>query len=148
MWYEKKLQDLTIDEYFEIMRLRVDTFVVEQNRVYHEVDDNDPRARHVFYRDEESGRVQAYARIYQEPGSDQVTFGRVVTSAATRGQGMGAVLLTRILQSCAAHWPHRDIVIEAQQQVTGFYERVGFVMDGEPFIFNQTPHVRMVRVVG
>ncbi|GAO99616.1 GNAT family acetyltransferase [Fructobacillus ficulneus] len=74
-----------------------------------------------------------------------MTFGRVVTATAVRGQGFGDQLVTKILDLCLDKWPNREIKIEAQEQVTGFYAKYGFQPVGEPFIFEGTPHLEMVK---
>ncbi|MFD1484242.1 GNAT family N-acetyltransferase [Lacticaseibacillus baoqingensis] len=143
MWQIKRMTELTPDEFYAVMKLRVDTFVVEQKRIYPEVDANDRQAYHIFTQDD-TGAVLAYARAFTE-ADGTVTFGRVVVAKDHRGQELGAQLLDQILSCCQAHWPNQPIVIEAQQQVVGFYQRRGFKAEGAPFLFNSTPHVRMRR---
>ncbi|CAH1855924.1 GNAT family N-acetyltransferase [Convivina praedatoris] len=142
MWKIKKMAELTAEEFYQILKLRIDTFVVAQQRIYHELDDNDPQASHVFYQAEDVNQVNAYARVFIE--DDHITFGRVVTSPATRGSGLGAKLVKQILQLCSQQWPGKTIEIEAQEQVVGFYEKFNFISEGEPFIFESTPHVTMI----
>lgn len=84
-WQAKKFNELTTTELFKIYYLRTQTFVVGQNRVYQEVDEKDPQAIHVFA--EKAGQVLAYARVYLIDDGQKVSFGRVVTSKAVRGQG-------------------------------------------------------------
>ncbi|MCI1986601.1 MAG: GNAT family N-acetyltransferase [Lactobacillus sp.] len=141
MWQIKPMHDLTPEEFYAVMKLRVDTFVVEQKRIYPEIDDHDRHAYHIFNQGAD-GTVSAYARVFVE-ADGTLTFGRVVVAAAHRGEHLGAALLDQILACCQAHWPGQKIVIEAQQQVVGFYARRGFEAVGAPFIFNSTPHVRM-----
>lgn len=64
------------------MKLRLETFVVEQNSVYNDLDENDLVAVHIFH-ENESGEVDAYARVF-ETGTT-IHFGHVVTAASTRG---------------------------------------------------------------
>ncbi|CAK8054447.1 GNAT family (ElaA) [Eupransor demetentiae] len=137
------MQDLTAEEFYHVLKLRIDTFVVEQHRIYHELDANDPKAIHVFFQDDENQEAQAYARIFEQ--GDHVTFGRVVTSKAVRGQGMGGKLLEQILAVCEKNWPGKEIKIEAQSQVVGYYEKYGFSTVGEQFILEGTPHIEMVK---
>lgn len=143
MWKIKTMSELTSAEFYQILKLRIDTFVVAQQRIYHELDDKDPQAYHVFYQTKESNPVDAYARVFIE--DDHITFGRVVTSPATRGSGLGAKLVRQILQLCNQQWADKKIEIEAQQQVVGFYEKFNFIPEGEPFIFESTPHITMIR---
>lgn len=144
MWQTKKMNSLTAEEFYQILKLRIDTFVVAQKRIYHELDDKDPIAYHVFCQNEDKMEVLAYTRVFLE--DDHVTFGRVVTSLTTRGTGMGAKMMTEVLALCQHEWPSIAVKIEAQQQVVGFYEKFNFKTVGEPFIFEGTPHVEMVHL--
>lgn len=141
MWKIKKLEELSSLELLEILRLRIDTFVVEQNRIYHEVDDKDKIAFHVFYQNDQSNLVESYARIFLL--EDHVIFGRVVTKKGMSGTGQGNALMKQILKVCNTYFPNTTIEIESQIQVVSFYEKFGFQVVGEPFIFESTPHVEM-----
>lgn len=143
MWQVKKFNELTINELYQILYLRVKTFVVDQNRIYQEVDNKDQKAIHIFKQDE-TGEVVAYARVFLIDNDEKVSFGRVVTSDKVRGQGLGGKLLDQIMESIKKFFPNKELVIEAQVQVQGFYERVGFESIGEPFIYKSTPHIKMI----
>lgn len=145
MWKIKKMNELNAEEFYQLLKLRIDTFVVEQKRIYHELDKNDPEAFHVFFQSDDSNEVLAYARVFYE--DNYVTFGRVVTSTKVRGSGLGSKLMEHILTLCEKEWPEQPIQIEAQEQVVGFYEKYDFSVTGEPFIFERTPHVEMVKSV-
>lgn len=101
------------------------------------------RALHIF-KTGQNGKIIAYARVFLLDDGQTVSFGRVVTSKAARGQGVGGQLLNQIMTTIKKHYPDRSIAIESQQQVQGFYRRVGFVSQGKPFIYKSTPHVKMV----
>ncbi|MCH3904349.1 MAG: GNAT family N-acetyltransferase [Lactobacillus sp.] len=143
MWQCKQFSQLTTNELYQILYLRTATFVVAQHRIYQEVDNIDQTAWHLFKTDE-SGTVIAYARIFTINHGQEVSFGRVVTSPAVRGQGVGGQLLTKIMAFIKQHFPGKKIVIEAQVQVTGFYRRENFTTFGKPFIYKSTPHIKMV----
>lgn len=140
MWSVKTFNELTTSELYAIYQLRVKTFVVEQHRVYQEVDAIDMTAHHIFKLDR--GKIVAYARVFQE--DDHCSFGRVVVDRQLRGQHLGLQLVQQILAVISAQYAHEPIQIEAQTQVQHFYERFGFQAVGEPFLFNHTPHIKMV----
>lgn len=140
MWHIKSFDELTKRELYEIYYLRTKTFVVEQTRIYQEVDANDLKAIHVFKI--QDGRISAYARVYIE--DDTVAFGRVVTAQECRGQGLGNELIEHIFMAIEQHFAGREIQIEAQQQVEPFYDKFEFTSVGTPFIFESTPHIKMV----
>lgn len=59
MWYQKEFKELELKEFYEIVQLRLETFVVEQTRIYNDLDDVDYRSIHLFHQNRE-GRVDAY----------------------------------------------------------------------------------------
>lgn len=140
MWKIAKLSEMDSTDFYKCLRLRVDTFVVEQTRIYHELDDNDPIALHVYHLNDDQ-QVDAYARVY--PEGDHIAFGRVVTAKSARGKGLGRPLMEHILKACQQLSPHKDIIIAAQQQVTGYYAKFGFKSVGEPFMHEGTMHITM-----
>lgn len=141
MWYKKYLPELDTLEFYKILKLRIDTFVVEQERIYHELDEKDLTAVHIFQVNKQE-EVDAYARVFEE--GEKVVFGRLVTAPSARGKGLGNRLVEEILSLCEKKWPRKIIEIEAQEQVVGLYEKFGFVTQGEPFIFESTPHIKMI----
>lgn len=142
MWQLKTFDELSNDELFAIMQLRNQVFVVEQQRLYQELDQNDKRALHLFQVDAD-GDIVAYARIFTEVDGRTVTFGRVVTSKKVRGQGVGKELLNQIMITIGQRFPERPIEIEAQAYVRDFYAQAGFQAQGKEFIYSLTPHIKM-----
>lgn len=141
MWYKKYLPELDTLEFYKILKLRIDTFVVEQERIYHELDEKDLTAVHIFHVNEQE-EVDTYVRVFEE--GEKVVFGRLVTAPSARGKGLGNSLVEEILLLCEKKWPRKMIEIEAQEQVVGLYEKFGFVTRGAPFIFESTPHIKMI----
>jgi acetyltransferase len=141
MWYQKEFKELELKEFYEIVQLRLETFVVEQIRIYNDLDNVDYRSIHLFHQNEE-GRVDAYARIFETGAT--IHFGRVAVAKGSRGQGLGKVMVEQILDLCEQRFPGRTIEIEAQEQVVGLYEKLGFQTVSEPFILASTPHVKMI----
>lgn len=141
MWETKRFNKLTVTDLYQILALRAQIFVVDQQRIYQDPDGHDQKAIHIFNRDED-GDIVAYARVFLK--GNEVSFGRVVTSNKVRGQGLGGQLLDKIMQTIQQEFPNKSIEIEAQVQVEDFYKRVGFVSEGEPFIYKTTPHIKMV----
>lgn len=141
MWYKKYLPELNTLEFHKILKLRIDTFVVEQERICHELDEKDLTAVHIFHVNEQE-EVDAYVRVFEE--GEKVVFGRLVTAPSARGKGLGNSLVEEILLLCEKKWPRKMIEIEAQEQVVGLYEKFGFVTRGAPFIFESTPHIKMI----
>lgn len=124
MWHKKYFQELDTLEFYKILKLRIDIFVVEQERIYHELDEKDLTAVHLFHVNEQE-EIDAYARVFEEDG--KVVFGRLVTVPSAREKGLGHRLVEEILILCEKKWPRKIIEIEAQDQVVGLYEKFGFV---------------------
>lgn len=135
------MSELDTLEFYKILKLRIDIFVVEQERIYHELDEKDLTAVHLFHVNEQE-EIDAYARVFEEDG--KVVFGRLVTAPSARGKGLGHRLVEEILILCEKKWPRKIIEIEAQDQVVGLYEKFGFVNQGESFIFESRPHIKMI----
>ena len=141
MWDQKEFKELELKEFYEIVQLRLETFVVEQTRIYNDLDDVDYQSIHLFHQNRE-GRVDAYARIFET--GPTIHFGRVAVAKGSRGQGLGKAMVEQILDLCEQRFPGRTIEIEAQEQVVGLYEKLGFQTVSEPFILASTPHVKMI----
>lgn len=140
MWNVKPFSELTASELHAFLKLRVEIFVVAQDRVYQEVDDDDLKSLHVFK--VQDGQVAAYARIF-ETDDHYITIGRVVTNPRFRGQGLGTELMTEVLEVIKDRYPSDRIKINAQEQVEGYYKKFGFETQGDAFIYHKTPHLLM-----
>lgn len=140
-------QDLDAATLYELLKLRVEVFVVEQACPYPELDGRDLLAetRH-FWLELPDGQVCATLRLMEEyPGGDkQFRIGRVCTRRDQRGAGHADRLLASALAEVGAH-PCR---IDAQIYLVGMYTRHGFVADGPEFLEDGIPHVPMLRVTG
>lgn len=132
--------ELTVHELHDILRLRIDVFVVEQECAYPELDgrDRDPTTRHVWIADDEG--VAAYLRILDEDGHRRM--GRIVTRASARGSGLGGRLVDHALTTSTGPW-----VLDAQIRLEGWYVARGFVTTGPQFVEDGIPHVPMRREV-
>jgi ElaA protein len=122
----------------DLLRLRIDVFVVEQKCVYPELDgrDAEPGTEHVWTADQHG--PSAYLRVLSEPdGGARV--GRVCTRADARGAGLAGVLLRDVLNRTA----DRPIVLEAQQHLAGWYGKFGFLPTGPAYLEDGIAHVPM-----
>ncbi|WP_296048755.1 GNAT family N-acetyltransferase [uncultured Alteromonas sp.] len=148
-WYSLPFSQLTTDQLYELLKLRTDVFVVEQNCPYPELDDKD-RMNGVYHLlgTTENGLV-AYARLLP-PGVSfpQVSIGRVVVAQQARGEGYGQLLIQKALQECQRYWPDQDIQIGAQVYLQQVYQQFGFVRNSEDYLEDGIPHVDMVLTKG
>lgn len=137
----KKFDELTIYELYEILKLRTDVFVVEQNCPYPEVDNKDQFAYHVYLKDDEG--IQAYLRVLEAGISyEDVSIGRVISKQ--RRTGLGTTLIKAGIDVAKNKYNASQIKIEAQTYAKPFYENVGFVQSSEEFLEDGIPHIEMI----
>lgn len=136
----KRFEELDINELYEILKLRVDVFVVEQNCPYPELDDKDKSAWHVYIR--EDGKITAYLRVL-DPGVsfDTAAIGRVISTC--RRCGLGTKLLQEGIRVARERMNADAIKIEAQTYARAFYELQGFRQTSEEFLEDGIPHIEM-----
>ena len=134
----KYFDDLTTKELYELLKARILIFVLEQNRVYQDLDDKDYHSLHVFF--EDNGEVVACLRAYLKE-DNVVQIGRVLT--LYHGNGLGGKLLKEGIAQIQNKMNPKKIYIEAQCYATGFYEREGFKICSEEFLKDGIPHVAM-----
>lgn len=144
-WTVYPFQGLTIEQLFDVLKLRVDVFVVEQQCAYPELDDFDRHAetRHLSGRNE-AGELIAYTRLLP-PGLryPEVNLGRFVVKVDFRRQGIGQQLLRTALQEISQCWPKTAIKISAQTYLQAFYGQYGFIRVSEDYLEDGIPHVEM-----
>lgn len=133
---------------YQLLQLRADIFVVEQNCAYQDLDGKDthPETLHLALTDKNNNTLLAYARILA-PGIafSSPAIGRVVVAAQDRNKGLGKILMQKALATIEQHWPQQDIEISAQCQWQGFYRQLGFVSEGETYLEDGIPHIHMRR---
>lgn len=135
----RSFSELTTIDLHDILRLRGNVFVAEQECAYPDVDgrDTEPATRHHWI--ERDGTIAAYARTLGEP-TGATRIGRVVTAPQYRGNGLAARLVDVIVAATDG-----TIVLDAQLQLVDWYERLGFEVDGDEFVEDGIPHVPMSR---
>ena len=138
----KSFDELSTRELYEILRVRSEIFVVEQNCVYQDLDGRDEQSLHIYL--EEDGKVWAYLRAFPLEGQGEIVqAGRVLT--VIHGTGLGGRLLKEGLLLIEERMHPRQILIEAQTYAAGFYAREGFIPCSEEFLEDGIPHIRMIR---
>lgn len=141
-WLVKPFDALTGGEVHDIMRLRVDVFVVEQRCVYPEIDGQDPAATHVMGL-AATGKLAAYARILPPHGQEPPHIGRVIVAPDFRGQHLGRLLMHRTLLSVERLYGSRRSALAAQAYLVSFYSTFGYVATSEEYLWDGIPHVDM-----
>ena len=140
----KKFDELTIHELYAIIRLRNEVFIVEQNCVYQDADNKDQQSYHLMIWQDEV--LVAYTRIlpprvsYPEP-----SIGRVVVLPAARRNGLGRELMLQSLKATENLFGKQMIRLAAQLYLQGFYESLGFIRTGDPYLEDGIEHIEMIR---
>ncbi len=144
LWYTKSFEELTIYELYDILRLRSEVFVVEQDCVYQDVDGKDKKAQHVF--GVLNGKVVAYARIFNRGEYfEDASIGRVVVLKEERANKYGHILIEKCIESVAEIFNTSVIKISAQTHLKKFYEAHGFKGIGEEYLEDNIPHIAMIK---
>jgi ElaA protein len=138
----KRFYELSVEELYAILKLRVNVFVVEQNCPYPELDDRDQEAVHVWL--EDMNGIHAYLRIMDRGvESEHVSIGRVI--AAERHKGLGTRILSEGARIAKDMFQADTIYLEAQVYAIPFYQSLGFEVVSEEFLEDGIPHVKMIR---
>ena len=145
IWELKSWGEISRDELYEMLQLRSEVFVVEQDCPYQDLDDKDQQCLHLWARDERG--MMSHARIVPKGVSYEsyASIGRVVSSPKVRGAGIGHELMERSVAACLKHFPGDDIKISAQQYLIRFYEKFGFETTGDGYLEDNIPHIAMIK---
>lgn len=141
----KPFKALSLVELYQILQLRSEVFVVEQNCVYQDIDGKDTKALHVLGMYE--GVLVAYARLFK-PGDyfEQASIGRVIVNPAYRDKKWGHDLMKEAIKGIEQNYGVTNITISAQLYLKRFYESHGFVQTSEMYLEDDIPHIEMKRV--
>ncbi|UII81608.1 GNAT family N-acetyltransferase [Flagellimonas sp. CMM7] len=140
----KTFEELSTKELYQILQLRSEVFVVEQDCVYQDVDGKDEKALHVL--GIKNKKIVAYTRIFK-PGDyfKNPSIGRVVVSKEERKYGYGKVIMEASVNQMNKRFPNNSIELSAQTYLIKFYTDLGFKTLGEEYLEDGIPHIRMIR---
>ncbi len=143
-WILKQFADLTPKELYNILQLRNEVFIVEQNCPYQDLDNKDLYAYHLMGMKED--KLLAYARLLA-PGISysESSIGRVVSSPSARKTGIGKKLMQESIEQVRNLFHTDTIRIGAQFYLQKFYESFGFIQDGEIYLEDNIPHILMLK---
>lgn len=138
----KRFNELSLSELYEVLKLRSEVFVVEQNCVYLDIDGKDEKALHVVGMFGEE--LVAYARIFK-PGDyfEEASIGRVLVKQIYRNKKWGYDLMNEAIRATATVLNETQITISAQLYLQQFYENVGFVRTSDEYLEDAIPHIEM-----
>ena len=144
-WRFARFDSLTVRELQYIYMARQAVFSVEQQCAFMDADGLDERAYHLAAWSPLQREPLAYARLL-DPGAKyaEPSIGRVITTAAARGRGLGRETVIRAVAHAAAIWPGSTIRISAQSRLEAFYESLGFAVAGPRHLEDGIDHTEMV----
>lgn len=143
-WSTKAFEALSLMEFHELLKLRVDVFVVEQACPYPELDGQDPSAIHILGHNAEN-EIVAVARILPPAPDDVPHIGRIAVRQDLRGKGIAKELMNVALEEVAKRYGTRRSALAAQSHLEKFYAAFGYVRQGPDYPWDGIPHVDMLR---
>lgn len=141
-WKTKSFDELSTQELYQILRLRSEVFVVEQNCVYQDIDNKDQKALHLYGMID--GEIIAYSRLFK-PGDyfEFSSIGRVVVAEKHRDKNFGHELIDQSILEINQRFNVQNITISAQLYLKKFYESHGFSATSEMYLEDDIPHIEM-----
>lgn len=140
----KTFNELDLHELYQVLQLRSEVFVVEQDCVYQDIDGKDEKALHVL--GYEGDLLVAYTRLFP-PGVyfSEAAIGRVVVKEESRKNSYGHDILKASIKAIEERYQTGKIKLSAQTYLTKFYESHGFVQMGDGYLEDGIPHIAMVK---
>ena len=140
----KEFDKLTTNELFEVARARMKVFAIEQNVKEEDLDERDKVAYHVMLWD--NAELLSYLRVLPRGVMfDEVALSRVITVKEHRGKNYGTYVVDKALNFIDNVLEEKVVKISAQEQAIGFYEKHGFVRQGEIYIEADIKHTKMIK---
>lgn len=138
----KKFEELTLEELYEILKLRSEVFVVEQNCIYNDIDGKDKTSFHIMIK--ENNKIAAYLRILQPGVSyENASLGRVLVTKDARGMGYAKAIVIEGINCVLRNFNTNKITIGAQEYLKDFYSEFGFKPVSEVYDEDGIPHLDM-----
>ena len=139
----KTFSELDTEDLYQILRLRSEVFVVEQDCVYQDIDNKDQNAIHLYYK--ENDQIVAYTRIFKAGDYyENPCIGRVVVSKKNRGKEIGKKIMIDSMGYIKQNIKGEKIELSAQKYLDKFYKDLGFYKIGEDYLEDGIPHQRMI----
>lgn len=140
----KIFKELSLTQLYQILQLRAEVFVVEQNCVYQDIDGKDQKALHIMGFENE--QLVAYTRCFDKGYYfEEASIGRVIVKEGFRDKGYGHIILQASIAEIENRYNTSAIKLSAQQYLTRFYESHGFEKTGEGYLEDGIPHIAMVK---
>lgn len=144
IWKIKTFEEFTVPELYNVLKARINVFVVEQNCPYPDLDDYDQKAVHIWA--EKDDEILANCRIFDKGIKyPEASVGRVLTTEKGRGKNLGKQLIAYALEAIEARFRTSEVRISAQDYLIKFYGEFGFQDTGKKYLEDDIPHTEMIR---
>ena len=140
----KSFDELNTTELYDLLQLRSEIFVVEQDCAYQDLDFKDQKALHVI--GIKNNEIVAYTRIFDKGDYlEEASIGRVVVKNEERKHGFGFDIMNASIKAVEEKFDTTNIALSAQTYLKKFYNTLGFVEKGAEYLEDGIPHVMMVK---
>lgn len=144
IWKTKTFGELTTEELYQILRVRSEVFIIEQNCNYQDLDNTDQKALHLWA--EENGKIIAYCRLFNANIKyNESSIGRVLTASKHRKRNLGKQMMKYAVQIIENRFKTSKIRISAQDYLIDFYQEFGFIATDKKYLEDGLPHTEMFR---
>jgi ElaA protein len=140
----KSFQELSLEEFHDIIALRIQIFIIEQNCPYQEVDGKDKLAHHLFFKNEMDEIIAVTRILPQGISFEEVAIGRVVVHEQYRGTGLGNQLMADSMNFVRDKYGEVPVRLSAQKHLENYYGNHGFKSTGKEYLEDGIPHVEML----
>ncbi len=140
----KSFDELNLNQLYELLQLRSEIFVVEQDCIYQDIDDKDQKALHVL--GIKNNKIVAYTRIFK-PGDyfENASIGRVAVKKEERKYGFGKKIMLTSIKAIKEKLHTDKVELSAQVYLKKFYNDLGFLIIGEEYLEDGIPHIKMIK---
>ena len=140
----KSFQELSLEEFHDIIALRIQIFIIEQNCPYQEVDGKDKLAHHLFFKNEIDEIIAVTRILPQGISYTEVAIGRVVVHEDYRGTGLGNQLMADSMNFVRDKYGEVPVRLSAQKHLENYYGNHGFKSTGKEYLEDGIPHLEML----
>ena len=138
----KTFKELSVEEIYQILRIRSEVFVIEQKCIYQDIDGKDEKAIHMMGK--KNKEIIAYTRILDRGEYyDLPSISRVVVTKKNRGKERGKRIMEESIKYINKNLKEKTIVLAAQKYLESFYRELGFISEGKEYLEDEIPHQKM-----
>ena len=139
----KAFEQLSNIEVYHMIRIREEIFILEQDCVYVDCDNNDPKCDHmlVYHEDNLVGTLRIVPKGVKY---EKVSIGRVVVIKEARKKGLAYKMMQEALKFISEKYGEVPVVLSAQVAIKGLYEKAGFKVISDVYLEDGIDHVKML----